>query len=108
MKTDKFLTDLGLAKRAGRACFGFDEVEKRLELGEVKRVYITSDSAANTEKRITRMCEHYGTPLTKIPFDIYDIGNATGRKPTEVFAVLDKGFEALVTKSLEMMNGGNA
>ena len=108
MQNDKFLTDLGLAKRAGRACFGFDEVEKRVELGEVKRVYITSDSAANTEKRITRMCEYYGTPLSKVPFSIYDIGNATGRKPTTVFAILDNGFEALLNKSLDMMNGGNA
>lgn len=108
MPTPKFLTDLGLAKRAGRVCFGYDEVEKRVELNEARRVYITSDAASNTEKRVTRMCEYYGVELTKIPFTVFDIGVAAGRKPTAVFAVVDKGFEMLLNKSLEMMNGGKA
>lgn len=107
MQTHKFLTDIGLARRAGTVCFGFDEVRKQAELGNAKTVFITSDASPNTVKRASRICEAANVSLRKVNFTMYDVGNAAGRKPTAVFAATDKGFDALLHKSLET-NGGNA
>lgn len=107
MPTPKFLNDLGMAKKAGRAVFGFDEVVKHMDLGSARTVYITADAAENTRKKVVRLCNDYEMAPVTVPFTIYDIGNAAGRKPTAVFTVTDKGFDKLLHRSLEM-NGGNA
>ena len=107
MPENKFLTDLGLAKRANRAVFGFDEVAKAVDLGSARTVYLTADAADNTAKKITRLCADYEKTPVSVPFTTFDIGRAAGRKPTAVFTVTDKGFDALLHRSLEM-NGGKA
>lgn len=107
MPTAKFLNDLGLAKKAGKAVFGFDEVVKYMDLGSATTIFLTQDAADNTRKKILRLCEEYEkTPVT-VPFSTFEVGKAAGRKPTAVFTVTDKGFDALLRRSLEM-NGGNA
>lgn len=107
MPTPKFLNDLGMAKKAGRAVFGFDEVVKNVDMGVARTIYLTSDAANNTQKKVTRLCADYEKNMVTVPFTMYDIGNAAGRKPTAVFTVTDKGFDALLLRSLDM-NGGNA
>lgn len=106
MNEPKFLTDLGMAKRANRAVFGFDEVEKAVDLGTARTVFITADAADNTKKKLSRLCADYGKTPCPVPFTTFDIGNAAGRKPTAVFTVTDKGFDGLLHRSLEL-NGGN-
>ncbi len=107
MPTPKFLSNLGMAKKAGRAVFGFDEVVKATDLGHARTVFLTSDAADNTKKKVGRLCEDYEKTAVTVPFTMYDVGNAAGRKPTAVFTITDKGFDALLLRSLDM-NGGNA
>ena len=107
MQTNKFLLDLGMCKRAGKAVFGFDDVIKHIELGDVKRVYITSDAADNTLRRVKRACDDNGVTAVTVEFTMNDVGMAAGRKPTAVFAVSDRGLDGLLQRSLSG-NGGNA
>ena len=107
MQKNKFLLDLGLCKRAKKAVFGFDDVIKHVELGDVKRVYITSDAAENTLKRLKYVCDGFRVDIVTVDFTMNDAGAAAGRKPTAVFAVTDKGLDGLLQRSL-FDNGGNA
>lgn len=107
MPEPKFLLDLGLVKKAGRGVFGFDEVAKAIDLGDARTVFFTADTAANTKKKLERLCADYEKTPVCVPFSTFDIGRAAGRKPTAVFTVTDKGFDALLHRSLEM-NGGKA
>ena len=107
MQMNKFLSNLGLAKRANKIIFGFDEVVKCVDMGKAYTVFVTSDASSNTLRRIQNVIREYDIKVTTVPFTMYDIGDAAGRKPTAVFTVTDKGFDQLLHKSLHM-NGGNA
>ena len=107
MQQNRFLQNLGLAKRANKAVFGFDDVVKHISLNDAKAVFIASDTAENTQKKITRICGENGVKTVRVPFASRDIGNASGRKPTAVFTVTDNGFYSLLIRSLSE-NGGNA
>ena len=106
MQTNKFLLDLGLCKRAKKAVFGFDDVITHVELGSVKRVYITADTADNTLRRLKYACEDYNVTVVTVNYSMNDVGAAVGRKPTAVFAVCDRGLDGLLQRSLSE-NGGN-
>ena len=100
MQTNKFLLDLGLCKRAGKAVFGFDDVERHIGLNAVRTVFIASDASENTVRRMKRICGEYDVKTVDVEFTSSEIGIATGRKPTAIFAVTDKGFDGLLSGSL--------
>ena len=76
----KFLSMLGLSRRAGAVIIGTDLVTKSLPSKNVKVVFYTADSSANTEKRITDKCKFYGVECVKIDTPSAKIGKALGKE----------------------------
>lgn len=100
MRTDKILSMLGLAKKAGRLAGGEFAVEKAVKGGKAKVVAVASDASYNTQKKFINMCTFY-----QVPCYLYSgketLGHALGRDIQASVAVLDDGFADAIIKKFE-------
>lgn len=80
MNETKFLSMLGLSRRAGAVIIGTDLVTKSLPSKNVKVVFYSADSSANTKKRITDKCSFYGVNCVEIDTPSDKIGKALGKE----------------------------
>ena len=89
----KFLSMLGLAKRAGALITGTDLVTKALPSGKICLVIYAENSSQNTEKKITDKCKFYGTQCVKAEYAAQDIAHAIGKlSSTCAIGVSDENF----------------
>ena len=92
-KTDKFLSMLGLSRRAGKVIIGTPLVTSTLPSGKVKIVFYTSDASENTKKRITDKCKFYNTNCIMVEIASEKIGKMVGMNaPVCVIGVTDDNF----------------
>lgn len=94
----KFLSMLGLCRRAGAVIIGTDLVTKALPSGKIKLVMYAGDSSANTEKKITDKCRFYNTECVKLTYGGGDIAHAIGKMSTvSVVGIADGNFSQELT-----------
>lgn len=103
MNTTKFLSMLGLSRRARRVIIGTPLVTKALPCGKVQVVFYTLDASDNTKKRITDKCRFYGVDARMIDIPSHQIGKMLGVQSTVcVFGIEDGNFSRqLITLSEE-------
>ena len=93
MNRDKFLSMLGLSKRAGAAITGTPMVIAALKEKKIQIVFYPSDASANTQKKITDKCAFYGVPCVKTERTSVEIGNAVGKLGAVcAVGITDKNF----------------
>ena len=93
MATSKFLSMLGLAKRAGAVMTGTDLVTKALPSGKICLVIYAENSSQNTEKKITDKCKFYGVQCIKCVYDSATLSHATGKESDVcAFGISDENF----------------
>ena len=89
--TDKALSMIGLATKAGKIASGEFAVESAVRKGKACLVIIASDASDNTKKSFNDMGAYYHVPVY-----IYgtkeSLGTHTGRGYRASLAVLDAGF----------------
>lgn len=92
MKTpDKLHGLLGMAKRAGKLCVGFDAAVAAVKDGSCQLLLIAADGSAKTEKECRFAAD--STPVLRLPLDKALLSAAIGAtKPVAVAAVCDGGF----------------
>ena len=89
----KFLSMLGLCRRAGAVIIGTDLVTKSLPSGKVKLVIYAGNSSANTEKKITDKCKFYGVTCVKAQESTDEIAHAIGKlSSVSVVGITDENF----------------
>ena len=103
MNINKFLSMLGLSRRAGQVIIGTPLVTGTLPSGKVKVVFYTADASANTEKRITDKCGFYNVKCIKLDILSDEIGHIVGMKSSVcVVGVTDDNFsKQLISLSQE-------
>jgi len=97
MMTNKLLSSLGLAMRAGKLVAGDDAVMKAIRSGEAKLVVLAEDASANAQKKYRDKCSFYQVPLVEYGTRL-ELGSAVGKKERVVFAVMDPGFAGMIAK----------
>jgi ribosomal protein L7Ae-like RNA K-turn-binding protein len=91
--TEKFLSMLGLSRRAGKVIIGTPLVTSTLPSGKVKVTFYTSDASDNTKKRITDKCKFYNTECIIIDTSSSQIGKMVGMNTDVcVVGVTDDNF----------------
>lgn len=98
MKPNKFLSMLGLAKRAGKVVSGEFMTEKAVKTGKAFLVIVAEDASENTKKNFRDMCSWYKVPLRMGP-DRETLGHAIGQEMRVSVAVTDENFAAAITGS---------
>ena len=96
----RFLTTLGLARRAGKLCYGTDQVT--MTPGVLLLLY-AADCAPRTERNIIRLAEERTILLIRVPHTKEQIGYAIGTKPVGVLGINERGF---ANKLVELIEGG--
>lgn len=91
MKTNQWMSLLGLANRARKIISGEELSVKEIRSGKAKLVLLSADASANTTKKITDKCKSYEVPY-KLVEDRHLLGQAIGKEARVVVAVLDDGF----------------
>lgn len=86
----RFLSMLGLARRAGKLVWGTQNVCDALKAGGVVCVAEANDNSANTHKRLNDRCAYYGIKIIQADVSAEELGAAIGRSgPVSAAAVTD-------------------
>ncbi|UJF35379.1 L7Ae/L30e/S12e/Gadd45 family ribosomal protein [Paenibacillus hexagrammi] len=94
---NKFLSQLGLAMRAGKLVTGDEGVMKAIRSGEAKLVIIAEDASANTLKKFQDKCQFYNVKLISMGSK-EELGNSIGKEMRVILGVLDGGFAQMLLK----------
>ena len=99
---NKFLSSLGLAKRAGRAVVGTDAVRDTMKSKKAKMVIVASDVSDNTRKEILDTSVYYGAEAVIVPYTMSELSHALGKMSlVACVAITDISLTTLVKNSLE-------
>jgi ribosomal protein L7Ae-like RNA K-turn-binding protein len=91
MKSNQWMSLLGLANRARKIISGEELTVKEIRSGRAKLILLSADASPNTMKKITDKCNYYHVPLKTVENrDV--LGQAIGKEARVVVAVLDVGF----------------
>ena len=95
---DKFLSMLGICRKAGRMCIGASDTAEAVRRNKAILIYIASDLSQKTEKELRFVVGDKPIEVVRTRYDMATLSQAIGIK-TGVIAVLDQGFsEALTIK----------
>lgn len=98
--TDKILSMIGLAMKAGKVVSGEFMSEKMVKTGKAFLVIVSEEASDNTKKMFRSMCAFY-----KVPFYIYgtkeNLGHSMGKEFRASLAVTDEGFAKSIGKRLK-------
>ena len=79
MDEKRFLSMLGLCRRAGQMIIGTDLVTKSLPSGKVLVSFYTADSSDNTKKKIQDKCSFYRIKCIQLSIDSLSLSSAIGK-----------------------------
>ena len=88
---DRFLSMLGIARRAGKAEFGYDKALTAVHSGKAKAVFCAADLSPKTKRGIDFAAEGTSIKIISTDRSMFDITNAVGLK-TGIVAVTDSGI----------------
>lgn len=104
MINKKILGLIGLATRAGKACFGADSVELKIKKKKINLVIIAVDSSDRTKCKFKNLCEEYKIPII-IEGKIENLSKAIGKSNKAIIGIEDSNFASEIQK---INNGGEA
>lgn len=92
---DKTLTNLGLVKRASKIVIGTDNVILQMRKGNIKLIFLASDTEHNTTKKITDKAKFYNVEVIN-RYTSEDLDNSLGGNKFHVIGINDSGFAKLL------------
>ena len=97
---DKFLSAIGLARRAGAIAMGTAEVRDSAKKGKAKLIIVASDVSENTKKEITDTATFYQVEYIISHYTMAELSNAVGlMRSTSSVAVTDSNLTLLIKNS---------
>lgn len=109
MTSNKTISMIGMAMKAGKIASGEFMTEKAVKEGRACLVIVAEDASDNTKKMFHNMCTYY-----KVPLYIFgskaSLGHGLGKEIRASLAITDPGFQKAVEKlliQLQNENGGS-
>lgn len=88
---NKFLSLLGLCKRAGRLAAGEVAAEQAVRKKQAQLLILAQDASKNTKKKFTNSAAYYELPLAEIGTK-EELGRAIGADMRSIIAITEEGF----------------
>ena len=98
--SNKALSMLGIATKAGKTVTGEFATEKAVKEGTASLVVVAKDASDNTKKKFKNMCDYYQVTI-KVFADKVALGNACGKEFRASLAVTDVGLANAVVKQID-------
>ena len=105
MQSEKYLSMLGLARRAGKLSMGHDMAMKAVKENKAKLVIFSSDISPRLIEEFNRACSYNSVKTIKIKETINDIHSHLGYK-AGVMTVNDENFSSRIEELINLE--GNA
>ena len=99
MKTDKVLSMLGLAAKAGNIASGEFSTEKSVKEGKAYLVIVAGDASDNTKKHFRDMTTFYEVPMF-IYSEKETLGHAIGKEFRASLSVNNEGFAKSIAEKI--------
>jgi len=96
---ERALSNLGLARRAGKVVSGDEGVMNAIRNGSAKLVLVATDASVNALKKYRDKCKFYGVPIIAA-FSRRQLGHSVGKAERVAVAVTDPGLSELVRRCL--------
>lgn len=87
----KFLSLLGLCKRAGKLAAGEVAAEQAIRKKQAYLLILSEDASKNTKKKFKNSAAYYELPLAEIGTK-EELGRAIGADMRSILAVTEEGF----------------
>lgn len=97
MSSERILSYLGLARKAGKLCVGFADSKEACQKNRARFIAVASDISEKTEKEI-KYFSGGKIPVVRVSYTITEISAAIGTK-AGIVAVCDEGFAGLLVKA---------
>lgn len=94
MNNGRFLSTLGLARRAGKLCRGFDSNIENAD--NVFALFLANDCSVRTKETITEIFEQSDIVPITVDYTKAELGYAIGTKPVGILGITDEGFAKLL------------
>lgn len=94
MNNDRFLSTLGLARRAGKIVYGFDSVSESVNC--IQLIYTASDISERTQRNIDCIVSKKNILIRPLRYTKNELGYSIGTKPVGIIGITDKGFTKLL------------
>lgn len=88
---NKFLSMLGLARRAGKTVFGYDKALASIHAKKVFAVFCAKDLSEKTKKGLVYAAENSNIKIISVSETLFEITTAVGMK-TGIVGITDIGF----------------
>lgn len=99
---DKFLSLLGLCKRAGKLAAGEVAVEQAVRSKQAYLLILSEDASKNTKKKFNNSAAYYELPLVQIKTK-EELGRAIGTDMRSILAITEEGFAKKLKQLAEDM-----
>lgn len=103
---EDFLRLLGLAMRASRAEVGEDGVADAISAGKARVIFLASDAAENSTRRVYHLTSDTHAVVLKVPFTKEELGGAFGRGSCAMVALTESGFALSAANKLSLVSPG--
>lgn len=101
--TDKALSMLGLARRAGKLLYGSENVVMSARQGKVSLAVMAGDASERTKKLLTNKCKSFSVPLYEYSTK-EELGKALGKSDISALGVSDRNFAKAIKDKLSNKN----
>ena len=88
---NRFLSLLGICRKAGKLSYGYDSVVESIKAGKTAVIFVCEDASEKTRKNILFEAERGKVPCMEISCTIEDMSAAIGKK-TKIISINDKGL----------------
>ncbi|HHT44556.1 MAG TPA: L7Ae/L30e/S12e/Gadd45 family protein [Fastidiosipila sp.] len=96
---ERFLSHLGLARRAGKILIGQDQLQDGKHRDDLFLIVMTEDAGSTVRRKTEALSERRQIPLL-VAFDRDELGRALGVGRCSIVGIIDKGFaDALINKA---------
>ncbi len=97
--TNKVLTLLGFATKAGKLSFGFSAGLDAINRKKAQLIITAFDVSEKTKKEITFHAQKSGIEVLSLNADIFQLSNAVGHK-CGIISVNDNGFSKAIKEEI--------
>ena len=97
---NRFLSLLGICRKAGKLSYGYDSVVESVKAGKAAVIFICEDASEKTRKNILFEAERGHVPCVPVSYTLEDMSAAIGKK-TKIISINDKGLAEKAQSALE-------
>ena len=98
---DKFISFLGITKKAGKVVEGYNKCEEILKKNSCYLIIVSQEASSNAREKFERICNNKKVPII-VAYSSQELSYALGKEGLNVIGVKDS---SMANRLLQLWNG---